>query len=124
MKNLNPNININFKSGLTNKILFKEKCTKPCKLETYFAKEFGIETNFLENKTLAYANTLCAQIFQKLSKKINFNFLFPPFIRIYNKTSLIEKNSASNFCIPDSKAILIDDSPFPGRSIFFENIIY
>ena len=35
----------------------------------------------------------------------------------------MKKNSASNFCIPDSKAILIDDNPLPGRSIFFENII-
>ncbi len=123
MKILNKNININFSSGLTTKLLLKEKCTNPCKLETYLNKEFGIETNFSGNKTMAYANTLCAQIFQKLSKKMNFNFLFPPFIRIYNKTSLIEKNSASNFCIHDSKAILIDDNPFPGRSIFFENII-
>ena len=95
MKILNKNININFSSGLTTKLLLKEKCTIPCKLETYLNKEFGIETNFSGNKTMAYANTLCAQIFQKLSKKMNFNFLFPPFIRIYNKTSLIEKK----FCI-------------------------
>ena len=107
MKILNKNININFSSGLTTKLLLKEKCTNPCKLETYLNKEFGIETNFSGNKTMAYANTLCAQIFQKLSKKMNFNFLFPgarlchcfnsqpPFIRIYNKTSLIEKK----FCI-------------------------
>ena len=35
----------------------------------------------------------------------------------------MKKNSAYNFCIPDSKANLIDDNPLPGRSIFFENII-
>ena len=49
MKILNKNININFSSGLTTKLLLKEKCTNPCKLETYLNKEFGIETNFSGN---------------------------------------------------------------------------
>lgn len=114
--------NINFQSGLTLKTRISEKVINTRKQEANFAEQYGIETHFMENKSIALANKLCADIFTKFTKKLNNFSVFPPFIIAYNQKNLIDKNSAPNFCIPDTKAVLNNDYPFPGRSLFFRNI--
>ena len=113
--------NLNFKSGLNTKIIFSEKIIVPKKQETIFLNKYGIEADFNGNKAGALSNKLCAGIFEKLAEKLNQVFTFPPAIKIYNRKNLTDKTSASNFCIPDTKEVLNNDYPFPGRSIFFEN---
>lgn len=121
MKIKHSNNTPNFKSNLTNKIILQEKFTNPEKLEQLFAENYGIESRFLNNKTSAIANKYCITIFEELSKKLKFNYFFPPAITQYKKEELINKISAINFCIPDTKEVLLKDYPFVGRSIFFGN---
>lgn len=111
----------NFKSGLTNKILLKEKYLNIERQTKFFAEKFGIETKFLNNKSATLANKLCINIFEELAKKLNQTILLPPAIFIYEPDNIIDKTSPSNFCIPDTKEILKDEDPFAGRSIFFKN---
>lgn len=112
---------INFKRGLSSKIIFEEKCINPTKVEEFFAKNYNLEAQFNLNKTSAFTNKLCAKIFKDLSQKLGLQFVFPPAIIQYQKENLVDSNSALNFCIPDTKEVLSNDYPFLGRSIFFGN---
>lgn len=119
--NITNNSNTVFKSGLNLKTCFLEHSINPSKYENIFKDTYGIETSFLNNKSIALANTLCANIFVTLARKFKMNLVFPPVITAYNYKNLIAKDSASNFCIPDTKEVLNNDYPYPGRSIFFIN---
>ena len=113
--------NINFKSGLTNKILAKEKFIDSKTREKIFEKYYEIEACFKENKSAALANSICLKILGDLSSKLNVKLKFPPAVFVYNKDQLINKEDSLNFCIPDTQYVLKDDYPFPGRSIFLKN---
>lgn len=82
---------------------------------------YGVEANFKNNKSVAFANSVCAKIINKLFRLVNKHFEFPTFITLYNRENLIEKYAAQNFCIPDTKEVLKKEYPFLGRSIFWEN---
>ncbi len=109
-----------FKSGLNRKILNKEQAIYPLNEEIFLEKHFGIEAHFSNSKPGALANTLCLNIFKNLFKTLKINLSLPPVLTIYTRNILIDRNNAPNFCIPDTREILKDDYPFPGRSIFFE----
>jgi len=113
--------NMGFTSGLTMKLALKEKLTIPQKQEKLLKYVYGVEANFKNNKSAAFANSVCVEIFNKLFRLVNKHFEFPPFITVYNRENLIEKYAAQNFCIPDTKEVLKKEYPFPGRSIFLEN---
>lgn len=108
-----------FKSGLNTKIWLSEKVIIPQKQETLFMNKYGVEADFSASRPAALANKLCAGIFEKLADKLRYVLTFPPAIKIYNRKNLIDKGSAFNFCIPDTREVLDNDYPFPGRSIFF-----
>ncbi len=111
----------NFKQGITTRIIFEERFVNPSKVETFFVKNYGTEAQFQLNKTSAFVNSLCAKIFEELSKKLKLQLTFPPAIVQYQREGLTDINSALNFCIPDTKEVLSNDYPFLGRSIFFGN---
>lgn len=117
----NNTYKLSFKAGLTKRILFQNFLISTKKNEEEFLKKYGTEADFKSNKTVAYANKSCCNLFSELLHKLNKNILFPPCIKVYEKKELIEKDCANNFCIPDTKSVLNDDYPFPGRSIFFYN---
>ncbi len=116
--NLN-NFNTTFSSGLNNKILLKEKNINIQQEEEIFLNKYGIETRFNTNKSGALANSLCVKIFEKLFKHFNSQMVLPPTIYMYKKNEIIDTNNAPNFCISDTKNVLKNDYPFPGRAIFF-----
>lgn len=110
-----------FRSGLTTKIAIKEKFVNPRKIETHFMNDYNVEAAFGQSKSAALANQFCADIFSKLAKVFKNNCAFPPCIKLYNRKNLVDASSAENFCIPDTKEVLTNDYPFPGRSIFFQD---
>lgn len=117
VKNIN---NLSFTSGLNVNIKIKEKLTNSQKVEKKFANNYGIEACFMQNKSPALASVLCLEIFEKLAKLFKRKFVLPPCITIFERNSLIDTNSANNFCIPDTKEVLKSEYPYPGRSIFFQ----
>lgn len=110
-----------FKSGLNKKILLQEQSINPAFLENIFTYRYGIESKFLNNKSVALANKYCLSIFCKLSQKLNIKLAFPPSIFVYNKHQLIDKSSTENFCTQETSLVLKNEYPFLGRSIFFRN---
>lgn len=113
--------NISFGSGLSSPVLLKEKFVNVAKQTKFFQNKYGVETNFLNNKSAALANKLCADIFEKLSEKSSFSYSLPPAIFIYKKGDRITPSFSDNFCIPDSREVLRGEYPFAGRSIFFKD---
>lgn len=118
---INSTEKLAFRSGLTTKIAIKEKLINPTKIETHFINNYNIEASFDQSKSAALANQFCADIFTKLAKVLKNNCAFPPCIKLYKRKNLIDASSAENFCIPDTKEVLTNDYPFPGRSIFFQD---
>lgn len=113
--------NLVFCSGLTTKIVIKEKFVNPTMIESNFMNCYNIEASFNRSKSAALANQLCVDIFRKLANVFKNNFCtFPPCIKLYYRKDLINMSSAENFCIPDTKEVILNDYPYPGRSIFFQ----
>ena len=115
--------NLNFRSGLTNQTTKKEQSVNPKLIESYFLNYYNVEASFNKNKSAALANQICANIFEKFAKILNIDIALPPCIKIYNAKNLVDKTSVENFCIPDTKEVLNNDYPYPGRSIFFQDFI-
>lgn len=109
----------NFQAGLNHKILIKELLTNPKSKEKVLSELYNIDADFNNNKSMALANKYCADIFRTLLKKTDMDFRYPPNIKVYRQEQLLNKNSAENFCISDTKSVLKNDYPYPGRSIFF-----
>lgn len=112
--------NVNFGYGLSKNILEQEKQININKHVKFFEHNF-IETNFLNNKGAVLANKFCMKIINDFVKIIGGDFIFPPAIFLYKKHHLIDTSETGNFCIPDTKEVLKNDSPFAGRSIFFND---
>ena len=106
------NNGIHFKSGLTPQILRMEKNIKPKIVEKYFfnlptkdLRSFYL-TDFKNNKAMATANRLCADIFSNLRKILDYragycskNLIAPQDLYVYNKgdsESLIYITNHSN----------------------------
>ena len=119
--NVTNNNNFTFGSGLNIKIRIHERLINSQIVENNFADRYGIEASFIQNKSAALANKFCADIFEKLGKLICLKFVLPPCITVFERKDLVDKNSALNFCIPDTKEVLKNDYPFFGRSVFFQN---
>lgn len=120
--NIDNKNSINFCSGLNAKILIKEKFINTKSTEAILFNNYGINAIFCQNKTIALANKLCMKIFENLANLLQINFTPPPYIQVYNRNNLINKSLSENFCLTDTQEILNNDLPFPGRSIFFQNI--
>lgn len=118
---INNSDNLAFRSGLTTKIAIQEKFVNPTKIESNFMNDYNIETSFGQNKSAALANKFCADIFARLGNVFKSNCAFPPCIKLYDRKDLVDISSAENFCIPDTKEVLSNDYPFPGRSVFFQS---
>ena len=121
IKNKTNIFNLNFRSGLNNRIISSETSMDIKICENMFTEVYGVETHFCGNKSAAFANNICLKIVEKLSENLNLNIFLPPVICIYNADCIIDKNSAPNFCISDTCNVLKNDYPFPGRSVFFKN---
>lgn len=118
---IESNQKISFKAGLNTKILLKEKFINPQKQEQFLLQNFGINADFKENKSIALANRLCAEIFNNIAQKFNMKINFPPFITVYERKVINKDADYVNFCLTDTKSVIKGDNPFPGRSIFFKN---
>ena len=110
-----------FKAGLNKFVKEQAEITNPVALEQLFNDTFNIEASFKDNKSAAFANSTCIKLLSNIAEKIKLKFFSPPAIYIYNRENIINKNDANNFCIQDTKEVLKNDYPFPGRSIFFKD---
>ena len=122
MKTEHVNKTINFKSGLTRELLSAGKRTKIGPVERNMVK-YGTEADFGKNRSIAFMNNLCCDIFENIQKKEGIKLNYPPFIIAYNRKNISDLNFADNFCIPDTEEVLTNDYPYPARSIFFNDKI-
>lgn len=120
MKLTNISFNqLNFKSGLTSEILSKEMSMNVKSVEEELSNKYFVESCFFDNKSFALANQSCLDIFQRLSAQFKVYLKLPPSIYLYNSNQLLCEDVSANFCIPDTRDVLKNEYPFPGRSIFF-----
>lgn len=117
----NTNNKINFGAGLNQKIKIRQFFTNTSKTENLFYNKYGICADFNENKPLAFVNTLCADIFEQLGKKLNISITAPPVIKVYKQNELVKNEKYINFCIPENEKLFNDDVTYPAGSIFLKD---
>lgn len=111
--------NVNFKSGLSKKILLQEKFIMP-KFQENLLAEQGVYADFAKSKSVALINKFCREILEKFCGYFSKELAIPPMISVY-KPELAIKGENGNFCIPDTREVLKGEYPFIGRSIFFRD---
>lgn len=120
---MQTNNSVNFKSHLTPSIKKMIKTSDVRFIEKSFKENYGVETDFLNNKTMASFFAFTLNIFEELNEKYNLPFsALPTNIRVYNEENLISRKMGGNFCISDSGLVLKRHKPFPLRSIFMMNL--
>lgn len=119
------NNKFNFKSGLTSKLLKDLKRVNISEVERDFAK-IGVDAKFLNNKYLAGASVLTADILYNISAKYKLPFEALPYaIRAYSDDNLLDEEyyKSIGFCSVDTKKILKDEPCFIGNSLFFNDLL-
>ena len=118
------NFNVNFTSGLSQKILARGLILSTDNLEKMALKEKNIDAKFNNNKPLALCFANVWQIFDLLKNKTNSNLFLMKFprYRVFNRDNLVLKNNAETFCIPESCLVLNNEPPFETSSIFQQKI--
>ncbi len=116
--------NINFRSGLTSKMKNEISHCDISKISHEFAKT-GIDTDFKNNKVIAWCSLKSLEIIQALNKKFNLNFALPKgiYVEDFNNLRISDKNS-SGFCnAAPSKLYMgnIGNAVVPERVIFFNS---
>ena len=69
IKNKTNIFNLNFRSGLNNRIISSETSMDIKICENMFTEVYGVETHFCGNKSAAFANNICLKIVEKFSSK-------------------------------------------------------
>lgn len=114
------NNSLNFKSGLSSKIVQMQKDVNVSSIENFFKQAYSIETNFKMNRPVALSSFFAVNILEnaKLFLK-NFN-LTTPEINVYKKGELITSLPLHNFCIPENSIVTNENKIYPKGSIFYE----
>ena len=113
--------NVNFKSGLTRKIIKDILSTDVAKAEADFAK-IGADTDFKGKKSVCANFIYATNILNEISEKYKLPFDFVPYaIRLYRTKELEKPFSFFAFTINDSGKVLKNEPSFIGGSIFVNN---
>ena len=131
------NNGIHFKSGLTPQILRVEKNIKPKIVEKYFfnlptkdLRSFYL-TDFKNNKAMATANRLCADIFSNLRKILDYragycskNLIAPQDLYVYNKGDSEFYKDLEFFALGSQFAKIENNKPvFELGTVFMPNTV-
>lgn len=112
---------ISFKSGLNKNVVNLQRSFE-CKLaEQYFAKQH-INTDFINNKSMALSTNIAAFILNTLHSRFNFFSFWTPSVNVYNKENLLLDTNLYHFCIPECKKVLMHKPIYERASIFYSNV--
>lgn len=112
--------NITFKAGLTAKFAKEIQSTNIAKISKKLAKK-NIETNFKNNKTIAWCNEKVIDIFQQLNDSFGLKLDMPKgiFVEDFENLNLTD-SSIPSFCnLTPTKLKKNSDEIIPSRTIFF-----
>lgn len=116
--------NINFRSGLTSKMKNEISHCDISKISKEFAKS-GINTDFKNNKVIAWCSLKSMEIIQALNKKFNLNLALPKgiYVEDFNNLRISDKNSPGFCNTAPSKLYMgnIGNAVVPERVIFFNS---
>ena len=118
---VNTKSNLNFRAGLNTSLRFRELCLNSSRQENRFNRLYGTEAHFGQNKAVALANTLCAQIFEDIGRRFNIELAAPPAITVYHPSQLAQQGRYINFCISDTAKVLKNEAVYPAGSLFFKD---
>lgn len=113
--------NVPFKAGLNNNVV-RLQHVFDCKFAEKYLQKQGINSNFLNNKSLALATNIAVDILNKLHSTFDFFYFWSPSINVYNTKDLLLDNDLYHFCIPEQKNVLTNHPTFEPASIFYSNV--
>ena len=115
------NNKLNFKSGLTGKIIKDILSTNVAKIESDFAK-IGAEADFKGKKSVCANFVYATNILYEISERYKLPFNFVPYaITVYKNNELINKEEFLAFAINDTGKILKNKPPYIGGSLFIND---
>ena len=111
------NLNLSFKAGLTRSMVAD---IKSCNIKRIASKfdQFGVETNFNNNKFVAWCSLKCFEIIQKL----NLGIPRAIFVEDFNKLNIIEQGALGFTNFAPTKLYLNNDSITQEKTIFFNKL--
>ena len=114
------NSNINFKAGLTGSMRKEIQACDISRIASELSKE-GINTDFKNNKLIAWCCYKCAEIIKTLNKQYKLKLGLPAEIIVedFNKLNLTQKNSVGFANIAPTNLYVGKDDIVKGKTIFF-----
>lgn len=118
----NQSTKLSFSAGLNYKIS-KMQHTFNCNNAILYLKKYNINSDFLDNKSIALSTTIAIHILNKLKETFGFFPFWSPSINVYKKNNLlIPEKELYHFCIPEETKVLSNKQSFKPASIFYSNI--
>ena len=111
---------LNFKAGLTSKMRQEIASTDVVKISREFFNH-GIETDFKNNKVIAWCSLQCLKLIKFMNEKYGLNLGIPKgiFVEDFNKLKIAEKEATGFLNFAPAKLYLGDDKIIPEKTIFF-----
>ena len=112
--------NTNFQAGLTSKMQNEIRSADVSKISREFLNN-GIETDFKENKILAWCSLQCLKIIKTINEKYGLNLGLPNgvFVEDFKKLNIKEGNATGFLNFAPTKLHLSENKITPEKTIFF-----
>jgi hypothetical protein len=113
---------LSYKSGLTQGMKLEIAKTNPAQIQTNLAQH-GINTDFKNNKFIAWASSKCFEFIDELNQKFSLNLGLPNGIFVENFNNIDTKNKDTyGFCnLAPSQLFINSDIKIPEKTIFFNS---
>lgn len=113
----------NFQAGLTSGIRREIRFSDADKISEFLLKNKGIESNFKNNKIIAWCSLKCVQIIQDANRRFNLNLGFPKgiFVENFNDLRTTKKSSWGFANFAPARVYENNSDIIPERTIFFNN---
>ena len=112
---------LNFKAGLTSQMKKDIATCDPNKI-SYYLNRHSIQSDFKNDKTVAWCVLKCYELLKNFNKQFNLNLGFPKgiFVEDFNKLNIIEQGTLGFTNFAPTKLYLKNDSITQEKTIFFD----
>lgn len=123
MKVYSSSKSLNFKAGLTSQMRKEIAGCDPNKVSYYLSRN-SIQSNFNNDKTVAWCVLKCLELLKIFNKKFNLNLGFPKgiFVEDFNKLNIENQNALGFINFAPTKLYLNNDTIISEKAIFFNRL--
>lgn len=114
---------LNFKAGLTLQMKKDIATCDPIKI-SYYLNRHSIQSDFKNDKTVAWCVLKCYELLKSFNKQFNLNLGFPNgiFVEDFNKLNIAKQGTLGFTNFAPTKLYLNNDSIIQEKTIFFDKL--